>query len=190
MNVIGAACQLVTYYCRVPQIQTTGDGDPVLPLSGIASPELVHAICASPLNLHFKVSLGLPGAGTDHLCQPPHPALQGQSEPHVVVVVPPGAGLGSRLSRWAPEGSVAGDQEGHHVVLEHIRGLCVNSAEDPDAGPHREGQRSSTCHGVSASSRHARQSAAGQRRSAAGAAFRRGYTRFGAATAPKQTSKT
>ncbi|XP_043196530.1 uncharacterized protein LOC122367486 [Amphibalanus amphitrite] len=35
-------------------IQTTGDGDPILPLSGIASPELVHAIFASPLNLHFK----------------------------------------------------------------------------------------------------------------------------------------
>ena len=36
------------------QIQTTGDGDPVLPLSGIASPELVQAIYASPLNLHLQ----------------------------------------------------------------------------------------------------------------------------------------
>ena len=57
------------------QIQTTGDGDPVLPLSGIASPELVQAIYASPLNLHFKVSQhGQGSTGSVRLGEQPVPS--------------------------------------------------------------------------------------------------------------------
>ena len=81
--------------------------------------------------------------------------------PDTVIVVVPWVQLGRTIAEWLPLAMVAGRQGNNKVGVPQLRWVHVDDAGHPKAGASERRHRSNTCSGMSASSRHTAQSAAG-----------------------------